>query len=145
MKIFIICYLLFIHVNMCIFIHGFWVSIWVSGIHLGFGYPRVWFWWWISTRIGVRFGFGFQLWVLVLGAQRLHSIRTWLVSILRPHLSSFRGLLQCGVFWCRLEPSGVVSIAVKFSSICCFDPSFWFSGITLLKIQIHQNSWKLSV
>jgi len=37
MKIFIICCLLFIHVNMCIFIRGFRVSIQVSGIH-GFGF-----------------------------------------------------------------------------------------------------------
>ena len=37
MKIFIIYCLLFIHVNMCIFIRGFWVSIWVSGIR-GFGF-----------------------------------------------------------------------------------------------------------
>jgi hypothetical protein len=83
MKIFIICCLLFIHVNMCIFIRGFWVSIRVSGIRSGFGYPRVLFWWWISTRIGVRFGFGFRLRVSVLGARRLHPIRTPLVAILR--------------------------------------------------------------
>jgi hypothetical protein len=63
MKIFIICCLLFIHVNMCIFIRRFRVSIRVSGIRSGFGYPRVWFWWWISTRIGFRFGFEFQFWV----------------------------------------------------------------------------------
>jgi hypothetical protein len=31
------------------------------------------------------------------------------------------------------------SSKVKFSSFSCFDPSFWFSGITLLTIQIHQN------
>jgi hypothetical protein len=38
MKIFIICCLLFIHVNMCIFIHGFRVSVRVSGIRVfGFG------------------------------------------------------------------------------------------------------------
>ena len=37
MKIFIICCLLFIHVNMCIFIRGFRVSIRVSGIR-GFGF-----------------------------------------------------------------------------------------------------------
>jgi hypothetical protein len=82
MKIFIICCLLFIHVNMCIFIRGFRVSIRVSGIRSGFGYPQVWFWWWISTRIGVRFGFGFRLRVLVFGAQRLHPIRTRPVAIL---------------------------------------------------------------
>jgi hypothetical protein len=38
MKIFIIYYLLFIHVNMCIFIRGFRVSVRVSGIReFGFG------------------------------------------------------------------------------------------------------------
>ena len=37
MKIFIICCLLFVHVNMCIFIRGFRVSIRVSGIR-GFGF-----------------------------------------------------------------------------------------------------------
>jgi hypothetical protein len=39
MKIFIICCLLFIHVNTCIFIRGFRVSIRVLGIRSGFGYP----------------------------------------------------------------------------------------------------------
>ena len=59
---------------------GFRVSIRVSGIHSDFGYPRVWFWWWISTRIG--FGFGFRFRVSVLGARRLHPIRTRPVVIL---------------------------------------------------------------
>jgi hypothetical protein len=84
MKIFIICCLLFIHVNVCIFIRGFRVSIQVLGIRSGFGYLRVWFWWWISTRIGVLFGFGFRLRVSVLGARRLHPIRTRPVAILDP-------------------------------------------------------------
>jgi hypothetical protein len=90
MKIFIIGCLLFIHVNMCIFIRGFRISIRISGIRSGFGYPRVWFWWWISTRIGVRFGFGFgfQLRVSVLGAQRLYPIRTRPVTILSPRCSA---------------------------------------------------------
>ena len=82
MKIFIICCLLFIHVNMCIYIRGFRVSIRVSGIRSGFGYPRVWFWWWISTRIGFQGGFGFRFRVSVLGARRLHPIRTRPVAIL---------------------------------------------------------------
>jgi hypothetical protein len=33
----------------------------VSGIHSGLGYPWVWFWGWIITRIGVRCGFGFRV------------------------------------------------------------------------------------
>jgi hypothetical protein len=41
---------------------------------------------------------------------------------------------------CLLEPSGVVFVAVKFGSFSRFDPPFLFSGITLLKIHIHQNS-----
>ena len=88
MKIFIICCLLFIHVNMCIYIYirGFRVSIRVSGIRSGFGYPRVWFWWWISTRIGFRGGFGFRFRVSVLGARRLHPIRTRPVAILNPYI-----------------------------------------------------------
>jgi len=90
MKIFIICCLLFIHVNMCIYIRGFRVSIRVSGIRSGFGYPRVWFWWWISTRIGFRGGFGFRFRVSVLGAQRLHPIRTRPVAILIEHGDNYR-------------------------------------------------------
>jgi hypothetical protein len=72
MKTFIICCLLFIHVNMCIYIMHMFISKSlllllcchtkrVSGIHPGFGYPRVWFWRWIITRIGVRCGFGFRV------------------------------------------------------------------------------------
>ena len=90
MKIFIICCLLFIHVNMCIYIRGFRVSIRVSGIRSGFGYPRVWFWWWISIRIGFRGGFGFRFRVSVLGARRLHPIRTRPVAIL-----SYERSLHC--------------------------------------------------
>jgi hypothetical protein len=37
MKIFIICCILFIHVNMCLYIHGFRIIIQVSGIR-GFGF-----------------------------------------------------------------------------------------------------------
>ena len=37
---------------------------------------------WISARIGVRGGFGFSVQVSVLGAQRLHPIRTRPVAIL---------------------------------------------------------------
>jgi len=37
MKISIFCCILFIHVNMCLYIHGFRVSVRVSGIH-GFGF-----------------------------------------------------------------------------------------------------------
>jgi hypothetical protein len=60
MKIFVVCCLLFIHANMCIFIRAFWVSLRVSGIHrfrFGDGFPpelmfgsgsgfnnRFWFW-----------------------------------------------------------------------------------------------------
>jgi hypothetical protein len=94
MKIFIICWLLFIHVNMRIFIRGFRVSIrvlgirWVSGIR-GFG-----FWWWISIRIGVRFGIGFRLRVSVLGALRLHPIRTRPVAILTSVCSKRHRLRQ---------------------------------------------------
>jgi len=35
MKIFIICCILFIHVNMCLYIREFWITIWVLGIRLG--------------------------------------------------------------------------------------------------------------
>ena len=61
MKIFIICCLLFIHVNMCIFILGFWVSIRVSDIR-GFGFddgfpPES------VSGSGSGFDFGFQFWV----------------------------------------------------------------------------------
>jgi hypothetical protein len=67
MKIFIICWLLFIHMNMRIFIRGFWVSIrvlgirWVSGIRgfgSGDGFP--------SESVfgsGSDFDFGFRFWV----------------------------------------------------------------------------------
>ena len=40
MKIFIICCILFIHVNMCLYIRGFRITIRVSSIRSGFGYPR---------------------------------------------------------------------------------------------------------
>jgi hypothetical protein len=63
----------------------------------------------------------------------------------RPHLVASWGPLWRGVFWCPLEPSGVVFIVVKFGSFWHFDPPFWFSRIILLKMQIHQNLWKLSV
>jgi hypothetical protein len=35
---------------------------------------------------------------------------------------------------CLLESSRVVFVVVTFSSFSHFDPSFWFSGIILLKI-----------
>ena len=60
MKIFIICCLLFIHVNMCIFIRGFRVSIRVSGIRgfgFGDGFPP-------ESVSGSGFNFGFWFWVL---------------------------------------------------------------------------------
>ena len=67
MKIFIICCLLFIHVNMCIYIRGFrvsirfWVSVRVSGIRgFGFGdeFPP-------ESVFGADsgFSFGFRFWV----------------------------------------------------------------------------------
>ena len=59
MKIFIICCLLFIHVNMCIFIRGFRVSILVSGIRgfgFGDGFPP-------ESVSGSGFDFGFRFWV----------------------------------------------------------------------------------
>ena len=61
MKIFIICCLLFIHVNMCIYIRGFRVSIRVSGIRgfgFGDGFPP-------ESVFGADsgFDFGFQFWV----------------------------------------------------------------------------------
>ena len=76
MKIFIICCL---YVYTCEYVYIYHAYVYrkslflllcchtkrVSGIHSGFGYPRVWFWGRIITRIGVRCGFGF--WVLVLG------------------------------------------------------------------------------
>jgi len=59
MKIFIICCLLFIHVNMCIFIRGFRVSIRVSGIRgfgFGDGFPP-------ESVSDSGFNFGFRFWV----------------------------------------------------------------------------------
>ena len=61
MKIFIICCLLFIHVNMCIYICGFRVSIRVSGIRgfgFGDGFPP-------ESVFGADsgFDFGFRFWV----------------------------------------------------------------------------------
>ena len=59
MEIFIICCLLFIYVNMCIFIRGFWVSIRVSGIRgfgFGDGFPP-------ESVSGSGFDFGFRFWV----------------------------------------------------------------------------------
>jgi len=61
MKIFIICCLLFIHVNMCIFIRGFRVSIRVSGIRgfgFGNGFPPE-----SVSGSGSDFDFGFRFWV----------------------------------------------------------------------------------
>jgi len=61
MKIFIICCLLFIHVNMCIFIHGFRVSIRVLGIRefgFGDGFPSE-----SVSGSGSGFDFRFQFWV----------------------------------------------------------------------------------
>ena len=61
MKIFIICCLLFIHVNMCIFIRGFRVSIRVSGIRgfgFGDGFPPE-----SVSGSGSGFDFGFRFWV----------------------------------------------------------------------------------
>ena len=63
MKIFIICCLSFIHVNMCIFIHGFWVSIRVSGIRgfgFGDGFPPESV---SGSGSGSGFDFGFRFWV----------------------------------------------------------------------------------
>ena len=57
MKIFIICCLLFIHVNMCIFIRGFRVSIRVSGIR-GFGFGDG-----FPPESVSGFYFGFRFWV----------------------------------------------------------------------------------
>ena len=61
MKIYINYCLLFIHVNMCIFIRGFRVSIRVSGIHgfgFGDGFPPE------SVSVsGSGFDFGFRFWV----------------------------------------------------------------------------------
>ena len=61
MKIFIICCLLFIHVNMCIFICGFRVSIQVSGIR-GFGFGDGFLPESVSGS-GSGFDFGFRFWV----------------------------------------------------------------------------------
>jgi hypothetical protein len=91
MKIFIICCLLFIHMNMCIFIHGFQIFIRVSG----FGYPRVWFWWWIFIWISVWFRFGFRLRISVLGARRLYPIRIRPVDILSPRQQGSGGSCAC--------------------------------------------------
>jgi len=57
MKIFIICCLSFIHVNMCIFIHGFRVSIRISGIR-GFGFGDG-----FPPESVLGFDFGFRFWV----------------------------------------------------------------------------------
>jgi hypothetical protein len=63
MKIFIICCILFIHVNMCIFIRGFRVSIRVLGIRgfgFGDGFPP-------ELVFGSGSGFNFGFWFLVHG------------------------------------------------------------------------------
>ena len=63
MKIFIICCFLFIHVNMCIFICGFRVSIRVSGIRgfgFGDGFPPESV---SGSGSGSGFDFGFRFWV----------------------------------------------------------------------------------
>ena len=54
----------------------------IWGIQLGFKYPCLWFGGWIFTQIGVRFGFGFYVWVSVLDAQTLHLTQTRPVAIL---------------------------------------------------------------
>jgi hypothetical protein len=47
---------------------------------------------------------------------------------------------------CLLVSSGAYFVAVKFRSFLTIQSSFFIlSGISLLKIIIHQNSWKLSV
>ena len=61
MKIFIICYILFIHVNTCLYIRGFWITIRVSGIR-GFSFgvefpPET-----VSVLVS-GFDFGFRFWV----------------------------------------------------------------------------------
>ena len=91
MKIFIICCILFIRVNMCIYhAYVYRKSLFlllcchtkrVSGIHSGFGYPRVRFWGWIITRIGVRCSFRFRFRVSGSDAQRLHPTRIRPVAI----------------------------------------------------------------
>ena len=61
MKIFIICCLLFIHVNRCIFICGFRVSIRVSGIRefdFGDRFPPE-----LVSGLDSGFDFGFWFWV----------------------------------------------------------------------------------
>jgi len=80
MKIFIICCLLFIHMNMCIFIREFRISIRVSGIRwfgFGDGFPP-------KSVSGSDSDFDFEFWfrVLMLGARRLHPIRP--VVVLTP-------------------------------------------------------------
>ena len=61
MKIFIICCILFIHVNMCLYIHGFGVSVRVSGIR-GFGFGTKFSPESVSVLVS-GFDFGFRFWV----------------------------------------------------------------------------------
>ena len=60
MKIFIICCILFIHVNMCLYIRGFQITTRVSGIRrFGFGAE-------FTRKVLVLvsgFDFGFRFWV----------------------------------------------------------------------------------
>ena len=69
MKIFIFYCLLFIHVNMCIYIMNMFIEspycYYYVAIESGFRVSAVWFWGWVITRIGVRYGFGFRFWVRV--------------------------------------------------------------------------------
>jgi hypothetical protein len=115
MKIFIICCLLFIHVNMCIFIRGFQVSIRLSGIRrFGFGdrFPPE-----SVFGSGSGFDFGFRFWVHgdstrsepdPLPSLVVRSIwldRTCLVWEIRWLMCSFHSLLVyfvCRMVWVNL-------------------------------------------
>jgi hypothetical protein len=124
MKIFILYCLLFIHVNMCIFICGFRVSVRVSGIRgfgFGDGFPP-------ESVFGSGSGFDFGFRVSVLGARRLHLIRTRPVAILnggqegqvtRDPTSGHGGEPQNAMYhdWYLDVTLTVIGICWEFSSI----------------------------
>ena len=80
----------------------------VSGIHSGFGYPRVWFWGRIITRIvfGAVLGFGFGFRV------RVHRDSTRSESAPLPSLTARRNGTRTHVTWSWASPR--LSVSERF-------------------------------
>ena len=107
MKIFIICCLLFIYVNMCIFICGFRVSIRVSGIRgfgFGYGFPPESV---SGSGSGSGFDFEFRFWV---HGDSTRSEPDPLPSLVRQKISGLS--FACGVL------SFFLTLHMPFSSGC---------------------------